>query len=220
MKVQKGDFVEIKYVGRLDDGSIFDLNDKETAKKEGMNGHIHERTMICLGQRDIVPGLDDFLINKELAKTEEIIIQPEQGFGKKDPKLLQMIPVSKFKEQKINPMPGLRVEIDQYTGVIKSVSGGRALVDFNHPLAGRTLHYKITITKKVEGLKDKVSGFMELNFHLHDPQIQEKDGTVTLTAPFPPEMQAMLEAELKKRIPELKSFLIEQPKGKTANHSH
>ncbi|MSR86069.1 peptidylprolyl isomerase [Candidatus Woesearchaeota archaeon] len=212
MNVQKGDFVEIKYVGRLDDGSIFDLNDKETAKKEGMDGHIHERTMICIGQRDIVPGLDDFLINKEIGKNEEIIIQPEQGFGKKDPSLLQMIPANKFKEQKVNPVPGLRVEIDQYTGVIKSVSGGRALVDFNHPLAGRTLHYKITITKKVESLKEKVSGFMELNFHLHNPQIQEKEGTIILTAPFPLEMQAMLETELKKRIPELKALVIEQPK--------
>ena len=148
MKAQKGDFVEIKYIGRLDDGSIFDVNDKEAAKKEGMNGHIHERTMICLGQRDLVPGLDDFLCEKELGKKLEVVIEPDHGFGKKDPKLLQMIPTNKFKEQKINPMPGLRVEIDQYTGVIKSISGGRALVDFNHPLAGRTLHYEVTITKK------------------------------------------------------------------------
>ena len=131
-----------------------------------------------------------------------------------------MIPTNKFRKQKINPIPGLRVEIDQYTGVIKSISGGRALVDFNHPLAGRTLHYEVTITKKVEDLKDKVSGFMELNFHLHNPRILEKEGTITLIAHFPPEMQAILEAELKKRIPELKSLVIEQPKSNKENHSN
>lgn len=212
MNTQKGDFVEVKYIGKLDDGSIFDLNDKERAKQEGMHGHIHEKTIVCLGEKDLVPGLDDFLIDKELGEKLEVTIKPEKGFGKKDPKLLQMIPANKFKEQKINPMPGLRVEIDEYTGVIKSISGGRVVVDFNHPLAGRTLHYEITIMKKVEDLKEKISGFLELNFHVHNAQVSEKEGTVTLVAPFPKEMQPMLETELKRRIPELKAVVIEQPK--------
>ncbi|MDP3728094.1 MAG: peptidylprolyl isomerase [bacterium] len=212
MKAQKGDFVEVKYIGKLDDGSIFDLNDKERAKQEGMNGHIHEKTIVCLGEKDLVPGLDDFLIDKELGAKLELTIEPEKGFGKKDPKLLQMIPANKFKEQKINPMPGLRVEIDEYTGVIKSISGGRVLVDLNHPLAGRTLHYEITITRKIDDLKEKVSGFLELNYHLHHAQLEEKEGTITLTAPFPKEIQPMLETELKRRIPELKALIIEQVK--------
>lgn len=219
MKVQKGDFVEIKYVGRLDDGSIFDVNDKETAKKEQIKGHIHEKTIVCIGEKDIVLGLDDFLCEKELGKKLEITIEPEKGFGKKNPKLLQIIPANKFKEQKINPIVGLQVEIDQYRGIIKSISGGRILVDFNHPLAGRTLHYEITITKKIEDLKEKISGFLELNFHLHNVQLEENEGTVTLTAPFPPEMQPMLETELKKRIPELKALVIEQTKEKAQTHS-
>ncbi|HIH15147.1 MAG TPA: peptidylprolyl isomerase [Nanoarchaeota archaeon] len=212
MKAQKGDFVQIMYIGKLDDGSIFDLNDKERAKKEGMNGHIHEKTIVCLGEKDLVPGLDDFLIEKEIGEKLEVIIEPEKGFGKKDPKLLQIVPANKFKEQKINPMPGLRVEIDQYTGVIKSISGGRVLVDFNHPLAGRTLQYEIMIVKKIESLKEKVAGFLELNFHLHNAQVEEKEGTITLTAPIPKEMQPMLETELKRRIPEIKALLIEQSK--------
>ncbi len=212
MKSQKGDYVEIKYVGRLEDGSIFDLNDKEIAKREGLNGHIHEKTMICLGERDVVSGLDDFLIEKEIGETFKINITAEKGFGKKDPKLLQMIPTNKFKEQKINPVAGLRVEIDQYTGVIKSVSGGRILVDFNHPLAGHDLQYEISILKKVTELKDKVAGFLESNFHLHNAKVEEKEGTITLHAPFPKEMQPMLEAKLKKRLPELKAFIIEDPK--------
>lgn len=210
MKSQKGDFVEIKYVGKLDDGSIFDLNDKDIAEKTGMQGHIHEKTIVCLGERDVVPGLDDFLLEKEIGTKLTASIPAEKAFGKKDPKQIQMIPSNKFKEQKINPMAGLRVEIDQYTGVIKSVSGGRVLVDFNHPLAGRDVHYEIMIIKKVEDLKEKVSGFLELNFHLHHAQLEEKEGVITLTAPIPQDMQAMLEKELKRRIPELKSLVLKQ----------
>jgi len=209
MKTVKGDFVEIKYVGRLDDGSIFDLNDKELAKKEGMDGHIHEKTIVCLGERDVVPGLDDFLIDKELGKKLTTSIAPEQGFGKKDPKLLQMIPANKFKEQKIQPVPGLRVEIDNYSGVIKSVSGGRILIDFNHPLAGRNLQYEVMINKKIEDMKEQVAGFLEMSFHLHDCHVEANDGTVTVKSPMPKEMQEMLEKELKKRIPKLKALVLE-----------
>lgn len=212
MKAQKGDFVEIKYVGKLDDGAIFDLNDKEIAQKEGMHGYIHEKTIICLGQRDVVPGLDDFLIDKEINTKLSLVVEAENGFGKKDPQKIQMIPAHKFKDQKINPMPGLRVEIDQYTGVIKSVSGGRVLVDFNHPLAGRSLHYEISMKRKVDDLKEKVSGFLEMNFHLHHAQLEEKEGSVTLTAPIPKELQVMLEQELKKRIPQLKALHIVEEK--------
>ncbi len=208
MKAQKGDFVEIKYVGKLDDGSIFDLNDKEIAKKVGMQGHIHEKTVVCLGERDVVQGLDDFLIDKDIATKLTVVVDAEKGFGKKDPKQIQMIPANKFKEQKINPMPGLKVEIDQYTGVIKSVSGGRVIVDFNHPFAGRILHYEVMMTRKVEDLKEKVSGFLELNFHLHNAELEEKEGVITLRAQFPLEMQPMLETELKRRIPELKSLVV------------
>lgn len=211
MKTQKGDFVEITYVGRLEDGSIFDLNDKEVAKKLAIQTHIHDRTVICLGERDVVPGLDDFLIDKTIGERLHVDISSEQGFGKKDPKKFSLVPLSKFKEQKINPIPGLRVEVEDYNGIIKSVSGGRVIVDFNHPLAGRNLAYDIIINKNIDSLKDKVAGYLEMNFHLHHVDVEEKENHVTIKAPFPKEMKDMLEAELKKRIPELQGISLEQP---------
>ena len=63
MKTKKGDFVDITFVGRLDDGRVFDLNDIELAKKEKLNTKGLEKTIVCLGERDLVPGLDDFLID-------------------------------------------------------------------------------------------------------------------------------------------------------------
>ena len=210
MNTAKGDFVEIKYVGRLDDGSIFDLNDKDVAKKENIKAHIHDSTIICLGSRDVVQGLDDYLIGKEIGKTLKTSVPADQGFGKRNSKLLQILPLSKFKGQEFTPMPGITIEVEGQPAVIKSVSSGRVMLDFNHPLSGKQLHYEITITKKIDSLKEKVSGILETNLHIHQPKIEEKDGTVTMEAQIPKEMQPMLEAELKKRIPELKSFIIEK----------
>jgi FKBP-type peptidyl-prolyl cis-trans isomerase SlyD len=209
MKTKKGDFVEIKFVGRLEDNTIFDLNDKELAKKENIQAHIHDKTIICLGFKDVVQGLDDFLIDKEENKKLEITIQPELGFGKRDAKYFSMIPLNKFKDQKFAPMPGLRIEVDGTPGTIKSVSGGRVLVDFNHPLAGHTLKYEVTIQRIVSDLKEKVSSLLETNLHMHkNYQIEETNGEIIIKSDLPQELKEMLEAELKKRIPELKELKL------------
>ncbi len=213
MKTKQGDWVEIVYVGRLDDGSIFDLNDKELAKNVGMgNQHIHGQTVICLGQRDVVEGLDEALVDQDLGTPTVVIVQPEKGFGKRDAQKFSMVPLNKFHEQKINPVPGLRVNFDDLVGTVKSVSGGRVLVDFNHPLAGRPLHYQVTVKRKVDDVKEKVAGFLEMHFHAHGAKVSEKEGAVTVTLSVPKELQPLIEGEVRKRIAEVKSLTFEEEK--------
>lgn len=210
MQTKKGDFVEITFVGRLDDGTIFDLNDKEVAKKEKLKGHFHEKTIICLGERDVVEGLDEALVNKDTGKKITVTVIPEKGFGKKDVRLFHMIPQKKFFEHEINPMPGLQVNIDDMLGVVKSISGGRVLVDFNHPLAGRTLQYEVTITRKVDDVAEKIQGFLETTLHMHAVKVDEKEGNVTIKADLPKEMQKILEEKIKRRIPDVKAVTCEK----------
>ena len=211
MIAEKGNFVEIKYVGRLDNKQIFDLNDKEVAKAEGLHGHFHDKTIICLGEMDVVKGLDLELIGKELGKELSIEVKAQDGFGKKDSNLFHMVPLSKFKEHKVNPQPGMQITIDNKQGIVKSVSGGRILVDMNHPLAGKTLHYTITMTKLVENMQEQVQGFLELNLHLHDVKVEEKEGIVTVHFDLPQPMHKMIEETLKKRIPQLKELKFVKP---------
>jgi len=210
MQTKKGDFVEIKFVGRLDDGTIFDLNDKETAKKENVRGHFHDKTVVCLGERDVVEGLDESLMDNEIGKKFTITVSPEKGFGKKDAQMFHMIPHKKFVEHKINPVPGLQVDIDNMIGVVKSISGGRVLIDFNHPLAGRTLQYEVTITKKVDDVAEKVSGFLETTLHMHKVHVEAKEGTVTIKAELPNEAQSFLEEKIKRRVPEVKAVQFQK----------
>jgi len=203
MKTKKGDFVELVYVGRLDDGLIFDLNDETIAKKEGLNPA--PKTIACLGERDVVVGLDDFLVDKDVGNNYDVVVSAEEGFGKKQAGLIQMIPLRKFRDQEINPMPGLRLNIDGQVGTVKSVSGGRVLVDFNHPLAGRELHYAVTIKRVVDDIKEKVGSFLQMTMQ-RAVKVDEKDGDVTVHVEVPEELQKMFNEELKKRIPQLKSI--------------
>ena len=53
------------------------------------------------------------------------------------------------------------VDIDFHKAKIKSVSGGRVLVDFNHPLAGRKLHYKLKVVRHITGTADKAESLLD-----------------------------------------------------------
>ena len=63
--------------------------------------------------------------------------------GKKDVKKVQLVPLATFKEHKLNPHPGLQVDFDGKIGTVMRVSGGRVMVNFNHPLSGKEIIYEI-----------------------------------------------------------------------------
>ena len=85
MKIKKGDFVELDYVGMLtEEGKIFDLTSEKLAKEKGIHqAHRHYGAkIICVGEGNIVRGIDEFLVGKE-TRTYTLPLSPEQAFGKK-----------------------------------------------------------------------------------------------------------------------------------------
>lgn len=212
MQSQKGDHVAIRYVGRTEDGRIFDLNDEEVIKKEGLDPKISTgETIVCLGERDMIPGLDEFLIGQEIGKELRTTILPEQAFGKRDAALIKLIPLRTFKENNISPFPGLRLTLDGLPCTVKTNSGGRVLVDFNHLLAGRTLDYTVTMLKKVEGSKEQASAFLRRLLHLKEIETEDKEGTLTVHIKIPENLQESLAAQLRKRSPAIKNVLFKPP---------
>src|SRR3989338_8055971 len=159
-KISKKDFIEIEYTGRIkEDNSIFDTTDRKVAKENNMKSREEfGPVIVCVGENQVLKGLDISLEGKEAGAEYDVAINPKDAFGSKNPKLIQMIPTSKFIQQKIQPMPGLQLNIDGIVGTVKTVGGGRALIDFNHPLAGKELSYKVKINKKVTDPKEQLVG--------------------------------------------------------------
>ena len=167
MKVKKGDFIELDYVAReKDSGRVFDLTREDVAKKEELfNPKFEYKPIkICVGEGDVLPGLDEALVDQEVGKELHIEIPSEKAFGKKDSRLIQLIGTNKFLKSKIRPVPGLQLNIDGQVGTVKSVSGGRTLIDFNHPLAGRDIVYDATIRKILSTPEEKLQAIID--FHL------------------------------------------------------
>lgn len=154
-----GDFVSIDYVGKIkESGEIFDLTIEEAAKRENVfNPRISYRPVnIVIGGNFVISGLDEALLEMKVGEKKTVVVEPEKGFGQRDTKLIRPIPLSSFKQQDIDPTPGSFVTINRVQGKILSADGGRIRVDFNHPLAGKSLEYEVEVKREITDAIEKV----------------------------------------------------------------
>jgi FKBP-type peptidyl-prolyl cis-trans isomerase 2 len=162
MVLKKKDFIEIEFTGKIKDGGVFDSTKKEELKKSGIQGN-PKPFVYSLGEGMFLEALDNYLIGKEVGNYT-IELKPEEAFGKRDPKMLQMIPLKVFYEHQIRPIPGTSFNFDGKIAKVLTVSGGRVMVDFNNPLAGKEVIYDIEIKKKIEDINSKVDALNDFFF--------------------------------------------------------
>src|SRR3972149_287220 len=99
MALQKNDFIEIDFTGRVKDGEVFDSTIKEDLERlhRGHNHTIEAKPFIfCLDEEMFLKSIDDFLIGKEPGNVYDIELKPEQAFGTRSQALIQMIPLKIF----------------------------------------------------------------------------------------------------------------------------
>lgn len=180
MALKAKDFIEIEFVGKLKDGNVFDSNIAE--ELERLNPKAKAKPFIfSLGQDMFLKGIDNFLIGKEIGDYE-IELSSENAFGKRDSKQVQIVPIKVFKAQNINPVVGTSFNFDGKVGKVLTSSGGRVIVDFNNPLAGKDVIYKIKVKRIVTDIKEKVKAFLEFLFR-QDFDFDVKEEKVVVKAP-------------------------------------
>ena len=101
------------------------------------------------GAGNIVPGLEDALSGKSLGENFQVVVAPEDGYGERDPRGVRAVPRSAFP-------PDVQIETgmqffaedkdgDPLAAWIVGTEGERVMIDLNHPLAGVTLHFDVTV---------------------------------------------------------------------------
>jgi len=182
MSLKKKDFIEIEFTGKTKEGEIFDSNIKEDIEKVKLNT-TPKPFIFCLGEGMFLKGVDDFLLGKEIGKYT-IELSPEKAFGNRESKLVQMIPMKVFQQHKINPVPGAMFNFDNRMAKVLTVSGGRVMVDFNNPLAGKDIVYEIKVLRKVEDINEKIKAFNEFLFR-KDFKFEIKENKLTIDVEKP-----------------------------------
>ncbi len=179
MTLQKKDFIEIDFIGKLKDNQqVFDSNIlKELKKINPDDPNLEQKSkpfIFALGENMFLSGIDEFLLGKPLGKYT-IELEPEKAFGLRNQENIKLMPMSVFTKHKINPIPGVVFNFDNRPAKILSVSGGRVRVDFNNPLAGKAVTYELEVKKKLTDIKEKTKALIEFFVRQEIPfEIKEK----------------------------------------------
>ncbi|NIO23029.1 MAG: peptidylprolyl isomerase [Candidatus Aenigmarchaeota archaeon] len=194
--MKQGEFIEIEYVGRVKlTNEIFDLTSEELAKKENIYNpkHTYGPALVIVGSNMVIRGVMKEIEKMEVGEERQFEVSPGEGFGMRNPKMIRVLPISKFIENKINPVPGGYFEIDGMQAKVQSVSGGRVRVDFNNPLAGKDLVYRLKIVRRVEGNKNKVGKLLSYyRIGYSEVRIKERSLVIVSEKPVNPVAKRMV----------------------------
>lgn len=159
MPFEKGDFVLIDYVAKVKEtGEVFDTTIEDVAKKEKLykEGEIYEAKLVVLGEGWVLKALDEKLPTLEQNKPGTVEIPPDKAFGNRDPEKVKLMPLRRLIARGITPQLGMRLEVDGKLAVVRTMGAGRVQLDFNPPLAGKTLLYEVTVQKKLKTKEEKI----------------------------------------------------------------
>ena len=163
MALHKGDFILIDHVAKVKEtGEVFDTTIEETAKKEHLykEDEIYEPKLVVIGEGWVLKTLDESLTKIEITKKTPIEIPPKKAFGERDPEKIKRVSLRNLTAKGITPNLGMRVEYNGKMATIRTIGAGRVLLDFNPPLAGKTLIYEVTIQKKLTTKKQKIAALI------------------------------------------------------------
>ncbi len=159
MAVKTGDFLLINYTLKVkESGETVDTTFDTIAKDANIRKEdaTYGPKFVIIGEGWIPKGLEDSLVGLDPGKQTTIELSPEKGYGSRDPAKMRLVSMRRFREKGIDPAPGSQIEFDGRPAVVRAVGAGRVQVDYNHPLAGRTLIYDISVERVLEDENEKI----------------------------------------------------------------
>jgi FKBP-type peptidyl-prolyl cis-trans isomerase SlyD len=207
--LQDGDFVRIDYTARtVEDGQLVDTTDEEIAEEEGVadQGEFEPRTIV-LGENHLFPEVEDDIRGKEVGDEGSVVVPSESAFGEYDEEEVRTVSADKIDED--DRYPGARVQIDGQQGVLETIIGGRARVDFNHPLAGEDIEYEYEILDTVDEDLEQARGLLNMFLDLDLEMWIETDEVEETRVEEPDEDEEDAEPETVTETVEKRTLYIE-----------
>jgi FKBP-type peptidyl-prolyl cis-trans isomerase SlyD len=159
--LQEGDFVTVEYTARtVEDGNLVDTTSQEIADEEGVGeDEEFEPRTIVLGEGHLFEPVEEAVIGGEVGDEGSVVVTAEEAFGAYDEEEVRTVSANKIPED--DRYPGAHVDVDGEHGHVETIIGGRARVDFNHPLAGEDIEYEYEIVDTVDDREAKAESLLE-----------------------------------------------------------
>jgi len=177
--LRDGDFVRLDYTARtVEGGQLVDTTDPEVAEEEGVADQgTFEPRVIVLGSGHLFEAVEQDVVGREPGEGGSVVVPAGEAFGEYDESEVETVSASKIGED--DRYPGAQIQIDGRQGVLETIIGGRARVDFNHPLAGEDIEYEYEILDVVDDELEQARGLlnmfldMDLEMRIEDEEVEE-----------------------------------------------
>ena len=159
--LEDGDFVRVAYTIRTaDDGRVIDTTDEETAEDAeiDVDEYEFEPRVIALGAGHGFPSVEEAFVGASVGDEGTVDVPADDAFGEYDPDEVETVKADKIPED--DRYPGAQVQIDNRQGHLETIIGGRARVDFNHPLAGEDLEYEYELLEAIDDREEQAAGML------------------------------------------------------------
>jgi FKBP-type peptidyl-prolyl cis-trans isomerase SlyD len=177
--LREGDFIRLAYTARtVEGGQLVDTTDPEVAEEEGVGDQgTFEPRVIVLGSGHLFESVEEAVVGKAPGESGTVTIPAVEAFGEYDESQVETVTANKIDED--DRYPGARIQIDGRQGTLETIIGGRARVDFNHPLAGEDIEYEFEVVNVVDDQLERAEGLlnmfldMDLEMWLEDDEVEE-----------------------------------------------
>jgi peptidyl-prolyl cis-trans isomerase B (cyclophilin B) len=150
MAVTEGDTVRVEYVGKHEDGDVFDSSREEVAVEAEIAhpNREYEPLEFEVGAGEVVQGFDEGVVDMEEGEEKEITVPPEKGYGERSEENVVEYEREEFREALgEEPEVGMHIHTQEAHGDVIEVDDNTVVVDFNHELAGKTLTFEIEVVE-------------------------------------------------------------------------
>ena len=115
----------------------------------------------------LIPGLENALTGKTTGDKMKVTVKPEDGYGVRDQGLVQQVPKAQFDEAEEIQI-GMQFQVETQEGAIvvtvTEIGDDTVTIDGNHPLAGMTLHFDVSIEEVRDATQEELD-----HGHVHGP---------------------------------------------------
>ena len=207
VEIKDNDFVKVDFDIYANNKLVNTTNEKK-GKEENLQEQVYGPQTIIVGKAFILKALDEAIKKNEKGILE---LSPEEAYGKRKKELIRTFPKSSFDEHKLRAVVGVTYDFNGMYGTVKSVVGGRVMVDFNNPLSGKDIKVDYKLIGKVEDITEKIKVVMEAILRIPSNmfEVSVKEKIVTLKVPKQlVDVKQMFEQSLTEVISELKDYTI------------
>jgi FKBP-type peptidyl-prolyl cis-trans isomerase SlyD len=156
MQIAKDSVVSIDYRLHLGDGKIIDESEPG------------DPLVYLHGYEEIVPGLEKALEGRKAGESLKVEVAPKDGYGEYDPDGVEEVPREDFPPDMELEAGGIVTATDEdgddVEFLVKEVRPKTVVIDFNDPMAGKTLHFEVTVREVRAATKDELE-----HGHAHGP---------------------------------------------------